>query len=78
MSEHLRSLWQQLPRLTSVRWAALPITDRRWTAPFAAIALGFGLFIGVAIGPGVSGTFGGSGPMVIELARPGRQLRRRG
>ncbi len=70
LSAHLRSLWEQLPRLVSMRWAALPITDRRWTAPFAAIALGFGLFIGVAIGPGVSGTFGGSGPLVIELPGP--------
>ncbi len=50
-----------------LRWAALPVTDRRWAAPLAALALGFGIFAGVAIGPGASGTFAGGVPQVIEL-----------
>ncbi|HEX5610400.1 MAG TPA: hypothetical protein VFX45_09960 [Solirubrobacterales bacterium] len=39
-----------------LRWAALPVTDRRWAAPLCAAALGFGLFAGVAISPGTSGS----------------------
>lgn len=39
-----------------LRWGALVVTDRRWAATLSAMALGFGLFIGVAIGPGASGT----------------------
>ena len=50
-----------------LRWGALPVTDRRWAAPLAAIALGFGLFAGVAIGPGTAGTLATGGPQVIEL-----------
>ncbi|HEX3239480.1 MAG TPA: hypothetical protein VHR18_05020 [Solirubrobacterales bacterium] len=51
-----------------LQWAALPVTDRRWAAPLAAVALGFGLFVGVAIGPGTSGSFAGGAPQVIALA----------
>jgi hypothetical protein len=51
-----------------LRWAALPVTDRRWGATLAAIALGFGLFVGVAIGPGASGSVAGDVPRVIEVA----------
>jgi len=50
-----------------LRAAALPVTDRRWTAPLCAAALGLGLFAGVAIGPGASGTFATGMPPVIEL-----------
>lgn len=50
-----------------LRWAALPVTDRRWAAPLAAIALGFGLFVGVAIGPGTAGTFATGAAQVIEI-----------
>ncbi len=50
-----------------LRWAALPVTDRRWAAPLSAVALGFGLFAGVAIGPGASGTFAGGVPQIIEI-----------
>ncbi len=50
-----------------LRWAALPVTDRRWAAPLCAAALGFGLFAGVAIGPGAAGTFATGVPPVIEL-----------
>jgi hypothetical protein len=50
-----------------LRWAALPVTDRRWAAPLAAVALGFGLFAGIAIGPGAAGTFAGGVPQIIEI-----------
>ena len=50
-----------------LRWASLPVTDRRWAAPLAAIALGFGLFAGVAIGPGAAGTFATGAPQIIEM-----------
>jgi len=50
-----------------LRWAALPVTDRRWAAPLCAVALGFGLFAGVAIGPGAAGTFATGAAQVIEI-----------
>jgi hypothetical protein len=50
-----------------LRWAALPISDRRWAAPLSAVALGFGLFVGVAIGPGAAGTFGTGTAQIIEI-----------
>lgn len=50
-----------------LRWASLPVTDRRWAAPLSAVALGFGLFAGVAIGPGASGTFATGLPQIIEI-----------
>jgi hypothetical protein len=50
-----------------LQWAALPVTDRRWAAPLSAVALGFGLFAGVAIGPGAAGTFGTGVAQVIEI-----------
>ena len=56
-----------LMRFASFRWAALPITDRRWTAPMAAAALGFGIFAGVAIGPGTEGTRGADGPIMVQV-----------
>jgi hypothetical protein len=50
-----------------LRAAALPVTDRRWAAPLCAAALGLGLFAGVAIGPGASGSFATGAPPIIEL-----------
>jgi hypothetical protein len=50
-----------------LRWAALPVTDRRWAAPLCAVALGFGLFAGVAIGPGASGTLAGAPIQLVEM-----------
>ncbi len=48
-----------------LRSVSLVVTDRRWAPPLSAMALGFGLFLGVAIGPGASGTFAtGSGQIV--------------
>ncbi len=48
-------------------WAALPVTNRRWAAPLSAVALGFGLFAGVAIGPGAAGSLAVAPYQVIEL-----------
>jgi hypothetical protein len=53
-----------------IRWASLVVTDRRWTGPLAAMALGFGLFIGVALGPDAAGTLATSAPQVIEIPPP--------
>lgn len=50
-----------------LRWAALPVTNRRWAGPLAAIALGFGLFAGVAIGPGASGSLAGAPIQLLEM-----------
>ncbi len=50
-----------------LRWAAIPVTDRRWAAPLAAVALGFGLFAGVAIGPGAAGTLATAPYQLIEM-----------
>lgn len=52
---------------TLLRWAALPVTDKRWAAPLAAIALGFGIFAGVAIGPSAAGTLATAPYQVIEV-----------
>ncbi len=60
-------------RWGSMRWAALPITDRRWTAPLAAAALGMGLFVGVAIGPSAEQSTGAPAQFVAvppELPAP--------
>jgi hypothetical protein len=43
---------------TNLHWASLPVIDRRWTVPLAATAVAMGLFIGVAIGPGIRSTVG--------------------
>lgn len=51
-----------------LRWAALPVTDRRWAAPLCAVALGFGLFVGVAIGPGAAGTLATGVPQIVEIS----------
>jgi hypothetical protein len=50
-----------------LRWAALPVTNRRWAAPLCALALGFGLFAGVAIGPGTAGSLATGAAPVIEI-----------
>jgi hypothetical protein len=53
-----------------LRWAALPVTNRRWAAPLCALALGFGLFAGVAIGPGTTGSLATGAAPVIEIPSP--------
>ena len=64
--------WTAL-RFASMRWAALPVIDRRWTAPLSAIALGFGLFVGVAIGPGTQGSLGTTRPVMVQVPDPDAQ-----
>ena len=58
-------------RFMTLRWAALPITDRRWTAPLSACAVGMGLFVGVAIGPGTESSLGTSAQTVVVTRSPG-------
>lgn len=48
-------------------WVALPVRDRRWAAPLSALALGLGLFVGIAIGPGAAGTLATNGVKIVEL-----------
>jgi hypothetical protein len=50
-----------------LRAASLVVTDRRWAAPLSAMALGFGLFIGVAIGPGTAGSLATGAQQIIEV-----------
>lgn len=51
-----------------LRSFSLVVTDRRWAAPLSAMALGFGLFLGVAIGPGAAGSLATGAGQVIALA----------
>lgn len=53
-----------------LRAVALVVTDRRWAAPLSAMALGFGLFLGVAIGPGAAGGLATGGGQIIAVAEP--------
>ena len=50
-----------------LRGASLVVTDRRWAATLSAAALGFGLFIGVAIGPGATGTLATGITRIVEV-----------
>ncbi len=52
-----------------LRATSLVVTDRRWAATLSATALGFGLFVGVAIGPGAAGTVA-SGAQRIVMPSP--------
>ncbi|HET9196756.1 MAG TPA: hypothetical protein VFN92_00690 [Solirubrobacterales bacterium] len=54
-----------------LRAFALVVTDRRWAAPLSAMALGFGLFLGVAIGPGAAGSRATGAGQVIAVAPSG-------
>jgi hypothetical protein len=54
----------------ALRGASLVVTDRRWAAPLSAAALGFGIFAGVAIGPGAAGTLAGA-QQIIEIPSSG-------
>jgi hypothetical protein len=51
----------------AMRGAALVVTDRRWAAPLSAAALGFGIFAGVAIGPGAAGTLATGAQQIVEI-----------
>jgi hypothetical protein len=57
-------------RDTVLRAVSLVVTDRRWAAPLSAMALGFGLFLGVAIGPGTAGTFATGAGSIVAIAAP--------
>jgi len=48
-----------------LRASALVVTDRRWAATLSATALGFGLFVGVAIGPGADGTVASGAQQIV-------------
>lgn len=61
--------WREL-RESVLRAFSLVVTDRRWAAPLSAMALGFGLFLGVAIGPGAAGTFAGDAGSIVAVAAP--------
>jgi hypothetical protein len=52
---------------SALRGASLVVTDRRWAAPLSAAALGFGIFAGVAIGPGTAGTLATSAQQIVQL-----------
>lgn len=72
----MRRLSRLRPDLKSLRDAresvlrafSLVVTDRRWAAPLSAMALGFGLFLGVAIGPGAAGTLAGDAGSIVAFA----------
>lgn len=55
----------------AMRAAALVVTDRRWAAPLSAAALGFGIFAGVAIGPGAAGTLATGAQQIVQLPGSG-------
>jgi hypothetical protein len=55
----------------ALRGASLVVTDRRWAAPLSAAALGFGIFAGVAIGPGAAGTLATGAQQIVEIPSPG-------
>jgi len=55
---------------STMRALAKVVTDRRWAAPLSAMALGFGLFLGVAIGPGVSGSVAGAPGQIVAVPIP--------
>jgi len=59
-------------RESVLRSFALVVTDRRWAAPLSAMALGFGLFLGVAIGPGAAGSLATGAGQIIAVA-PGEE-----
>lgn len=56
-----------------LRAVSLVVTDRRWAAPLSAMALGFGLFLGVAIGPGAAGTFATGAGSIVAVATPSEE-----
>ena len=63
----MRRLFRHPMAHRAMRGASLVVTDRRWAAPLSALALGFGLFVGVAIGPGAAGSFATGAQQIIEL-----------
>jgi hypothetical protein len=68
----MRRLLNSRPVNQALRGASLVVTDRRWAAPLSAGALGFGIFAGVAIGPGTAGTLATGAQQIIEIPSSGR------
>jgi hypothetical protein len=69
----MKRLLHSKPVDRALRGAALVLTDRRWAAPLSAAALGFGIFAGVAIGPGASGGLATGAQQIVELPGSGDQ-----
>jgi hypothetical protein len=67
----MKRLLNSRPVEQALRGAALVVTDRRWAAPLSAAALGFGVFAGVAIGPGTAGSLATGAQQIIEIPSPG-------
>lgn len=67
----MKRLLNSRPVSQALRGASLVVTDRRWAAPLSAAALGFGLFAGVAIGPGTAGSLATGAQQIIELPSSG-------
>jgi hypothetical protein len=63
----VKRLLHSRPVDRALRGAALVVTDRRWAAPLSAAALGFGIFAGVAIGPGASGGLATGAQQIVQL-----------
>lgn len=67
----MKRLLNSRPVDQALRGAALVVTDRRWAAPLSAAALGFGVFAGVAIGPGTAGSLATGAQQIIEIPGSG-------
>lgn len=67
----MKRLLNSRPVSQALRGASLVVTDRRWAAPLSAAALGFGLFAGVAIGPGTAGSLATGAQQIIEIPSSG-------
>jgi hypothetical protein len=67
----VKRLLHSRPVDRALRGAALVVTDRRWAAPLSAAALGFGIFAGVAIGPGASGGLATGAQQIVQLPGSG-------
>jgi hypothetical protein len=67
----MKRLLKSRPVDQALRGAALVVTDRRWAAPLSAAALGFGIFAGVAIGPGATGTLATGAQQIVEVPSSG-------
>lgn len=67
----MKRLLASKPVDRALRGAALVVTDRRWAAPLSAAALGFGIFAGVAIGPGAAGGLATGAQQTVQLPGSG-------
>lgn len=67
----MKRLLNSRPVEGALRGASLVVTDRRWAAPLSAAALGFGVFAGVAIGPGTAGSLATGAQQIVELPSSG-------